>query len=131
MKAGDVLLNGLRTVLATNGHSWAVVRDKHSSGVQETMLFIGRVHGEFLGAGQLLVLKPEDVGPMVGALAPELDEFIGHGVWLHGEWRTLTEKCTTPAKDAAADAVQRWWERDPRAPRPTVASRRALRWWRR
>lgn len=54
-----------------------------------------------------------------------------HSVWLHGDWRWLTRNMTTPQREYAADAVQRYsfrlgegdgdWE---------PLSVDGLRWWR-
>lgn len=37
----------------------------------------------------------------------ELDGAM-HSVWLHGNWRWLTQNMTTPQREAAADAVDRY-----------------------
>jgi hypothetical protein len=69
-------------------------------------------------------MTPPDPAPMT-----ELDGAM-HSVWLHGDWFWLTRHMTTPEKDAAADAVERYarsahdpddgeWEPIP-----------SLRWWR-
>jgi hypothetical protein len=49
-----------------------------------------------------------------------------HSVWLHGNWRYLTKNMTTPEREHAADAVQRYsahLEPD----EPEIDD---LRWWR-
>jgi hypothetical protein len=49
-----------------------------------------------------------------------------HSVWLHGDWRWLTKNMTTPEREHAADAVQRYsthLEPD----EPEIDD---LRWWR-
>lgn len=54
-----------------------------------------------------------------------------HSVWLHGNWRWLTSKMTTPEREAAADAVQRyndWLKRDIDEPNDDLG--KGLRWWR-
>jgi hypothetical protein len=56
---------------------------------------------------------------------PVNDEAWG-SVWLHGNWRYLTSRMTTPEREHAADAVARWCAQDPDDPsEPT-----GLRWWR-
>lgn len=53
-----------------------------------------------------------------------------HSVWLHGNWRWLTQKMTTEQREAAADAVQRysdWLSRDEVEQGSNVLD---LRWWR-
>jgi hypothetical protein len=52
-------------------------------------------------------------------------------IWLHGEWRYLTSKMTTPQRELAADGVARWSaelaavDNDPDRGEPE-----GLRWWR-
>jgi len=52
-------------------------------------------------------------------------------VWLHGNWLFLTEKMATPAKEAAAAAVERHWTRMYADDGETTSeeTRAALRWW--
>lgn len=54
-----------------------------------------------------------------------------HSVWLHSDWRELIRHMTTPQREYAADAVQRYsfhlHEEDPHL-EPLDAS--DLRWWR-
>lgn len=54
-----------------------------------------------------------------------------HSVWLHGDWRWLTQQMTTEEREAAADAVERHWAvvQDP-PPIVTSDALRHLRWWR-
>ena len=50
-------------------------------------------------------------------------------VWLHGDWRWLTQKMATEQREAAADAVQRadeWAARDEARPNDPITD---LRWW--
>lgn len=49
-----------------------------------------------------------------------------HSVWLHGNWRWLTENMTTPEKEAAADAVDRYAATWP----PEDRGFPVERWWR-
>lgn len=58
------------------------------------------------------------------------DEAWG-SVWLHGNWRFLTSKMSTPERELAADAVARWSaalnadDEDLEGGEPE-----GLRWWR-
>ncbi len=63
-------------------------------------------------------------------VSENLDEFVFH-VWLHGNWRFLTSKMTTPTKEAAADAVVRYCEKlDPEWEKEDTVDNVDLRWWR-
>jgi hypothetical protein len=57
--------------------------------------------------------------------AASLDSAM-HSVWLHGNWRWLTENMTTPEKEAAADAVDRYGATWP----PEDRGFPVERWWR-
>jgi hypothetical protein len=57
--------------------------------------------------------------------AASLDSAMG-SVWLHGNWRWLTENMTTPEKEAAADAVDRHGATWP----PEDRGFPVERWWR-
>ncbi|MFD1278045.1 hypothetical protein [Streptomyces kaempferi] len=49
-----------------------------------------------------------------------------HSVWLHGNWRYLTKQMSTPEREHAADAVQRYSSHlEPDEPEID-----GLRWWR-
>lgn len=54
-----------------------------------------------------------------------LDEFIGEGAWLNGKWELITRRCSPEARDAAADAVDRWRQRIDGKPCAPID-----RWWR-
>lgn len=53
-----------------------------------------------------------------------------HSVWLHGNWRWLTQKMTTEEREAAAAAVQRYNDNLHDEPESDVPPpHRSLRWW--
>ncbi|MEV4975608.1 hypothetical protein [Streptomyces scopuliridis] len=52
-----------------------------------------------------------------------------HSVWLHGDWHRLTKNMTTPEREHAADAVQRY-SNHLNAADPDAGELDGLRWWR-
>ncbi|MFK0288275.1 hypothetical protein ACIQVL_48560 [Streptomyces sp. NPDC090499] len=52
-----------------------------------------------------------------------------HSVWLHGNWRWLTKNMTTPEREHAADAVNRY-SAHLNAEDPDLEEITDLRWWR-
>lgn len=75
--------------------------------------------------------EPPNLEPCIACQYPipaprELEDDAWGSVWLYGNWREITRQMTTPERELAADAVERWSRRiDPEEPRITD-----LRWWR-
>jgi hypothetical protein len=53
-----------------------------------------------------------------------------HSVWLHGDWRWLTKNMTTPEREHAADAVDRYSAHLNAEDSDLEAEITDLRWWR-
>lgn len=64
--------------------------------------------------------------PKPGKAPRELEDDAWGSVWLYGRWREITRQMTTPERELAADAVERWDRRI----EPGAGGITSLRWWR-
>ena len=126
-------LKGLLTVtgevlpwLITHPKNVDAARDLYEKGQMKGLItYLQRLYWEGMGWEEatraLQNIAPAPLSNGVDGLDTAM-----HSVWLHGDWRRLTQAMTTEEREAAADAVQRYSDHTGALDGPIAG----LRWWR-
>lgn len=85
------------------------------------------IEGMGIVAGMLTESTP---GEREVSVVRETEDDAWGSVWLHGKWSWLTKNMTTPERELAADAVERWNQRLCRIDGLDREPLEGLRWWR-